>query len=100
MATKTVKIQEVLQDTECYAANLAELAKKLDKEIEFEKNEETGEMNIKLDFKSGVDLLQIVWDQVKETAKECEGKDIKVKLPSGIAGLIAGAALQALGFKL
>jgi len=94
------KIQDVLTNTECYAANIAELAKKLDKEIEYEKDPDTGQEVIKLDFKSGVELLQIVWDQVKETAKECADKKIEVKLPGGIFGLIAGAALQALGFKL
>ena len=100
MATKTVKIQEVLQDTECYAANLAELAKKLDKEIKFKEDKETGESTIEMDFKTGVKLVQLVWDQVKETAKECENKDIKVQLPGGVFGLVMGAALQAIGFKL
>jgi len=57
-------------------------------------------MRIKLDFKSGVELMQIVWDQVKETALECEGKEIEIELPGGVVGLIVGAALQAVGFKL
>lgn len=101
MTTVTNKnITEVLTGAECYTANLSELAAKLNKEIEFIENPETGEAQIKLDFKSGMELVQIIYDQVKETALECEGKELKIKLPGGIPGLIMSAALQAVGFKL
>lgn len=77
MTTVTNKnITEVLTGAECYTANLSELAAKLNKEIEFIENPKTGEAQIKLDFKSGMELVQIIYDQVKETALECEGMKI------------------------
>jgi hypothetical protein len=44
--------------------------------------------------------MQVLWNKFKETAAECEGKTIEVKLPDTWTGMIINAALAAIGFKL
>jgi hypothetical protein len=74
----------------CYSMNFAELA---------------GEVNVFLDgnkvkftWREYIKLAQIIWDKIKETSKECAGKEIEVKLPAKL-GLIS-AAFALIGFKL
>lgn len=79
----------------CYAVNVGELLNEVDGQF----FDDEGKF-IELDFDETVKLLQIVWDKVKETAQECEGKEITVKLPQGVIGGIIAAALSVVGFKL
>lgn len=97
MATTIEKqsLKDALGDVQCYTQNLAELVGEVDKEVEV-----GPDGKIILEFDGVVSLLQIVWDKVKETALECEGKTIRVKLPDGIVGNLIGLALGAIGFRL
>lgn len=54
----------------------------------------------KLPFKSWIALLQNTWDKIKESRKECLGKDTVVKLPGGLWGSIISALLGLLGLKI
>jgi hypothetical protein len=88
-------IKDVLGGIECYTTNLAELIGEVEQEVEV-----TPDGKIVVDFQGVIDILQIVWNKIKETALECEDKQIEVKLPSGIVGNIIALALGAIGFKL
>lgn len=93
---QTTSFADVIGKSECYLSNLSELAGEL-KEVAVELD---GSI-IKIDsYQDVVIILQVLWDKFKETAKECEGKDIEVKLPSGLTGVILQAAMAAVGFKL
>ncbi len=41
---------------------------------------------------------QIIWDKIKETSRECAGKEIEVKLPAKLS--LISAAFALIGFKL
>jgi hypothetical protein len=43
-------------------------------------------------------LAQIIWDKIKETSRECAGKEISVTLPPKFS--IISAAFSLIGFKL
>lgn len=94
MAQKSIK--DVFGKVECYTSNISELAGEINDEITV--NEETNK--IEIDLNGVASLLQVFWNKVKETAQECEGKTIEVKLPAGLAGNIISAALGLVGFKL
>lgn len=86
----------VLGDAGCYLSNLAELAEEL-KDVAVE---DDGTV-IKIDEPQDVvKILQVLWDKFKETAKECEGKEITVSLPGTLVGGAVSAILAFLGFKL
>jgi hypothetical protein len=53
---------------------------------------------VKFTWREYVQLAQIIWDKVKETSRECAGKEIEVKVPAKF-GLIS-AAFALIGFKL
>lgn len=92
---KTASFKDVLGKSECYLGNLAELAARLD---DVTVTDEDGK--IILDLKGTVAVINTVWSQVKETVKECEGKDLEVNLPDGIIGNILAAALGVIGIQL
>jgi hypothetical protein len=81
-----------LSDISCYAFNFAELAA----EVEVHLNPEG--TKVKFTWKEYVKLAQIIWDKIKETSRECAGKEIEVKVPAKF-GLIS-AAFALIGFKL
>ena len=89
-------LRPIFKKVECYTANVAELAD----EVEDMLFEENTEGVVVLDFTGVKNLLQILWNKIKETAFECEGKRIEVRLPEGLVGTIIAAALAAVGFKL
>lgn len=97
MANEVVNrsIKDVLGDASCYIGNFAELTEDLS-EVMVE--DEQGK--VILDFEGAVNVIQVTWDSVKETALECAGKEIEVRLPDGPLGIIIAAGLAALGFKL
>ena len=74
----------------CYSMNFAELAGEVNVFLEGNK--------VKFTWREYIKLAQIIWDKIKETSKECAGKEIEVKLPAKL-GLIS-AAFALIGFKL
>ena len=83
-------IKSPMGDVACYSMNFAELAGEINVHLEGNK--------VKFTWREYVQLAQIIWDKVKETSRECAGKEIEVKLPSRL-GLISAAFLL-IGFRL
>jgi hypothetical protein len=83
-------IKSPLGDVACYSFNFAELTQDISVHLENNK--------IKFTWREYVQLAQIIWDKIKETSKECAGKEIEVKVPVKF-GLIS-AAFALIGFKL
>lgn len=77
-------------DIACYSMNFAELAGEVNVFLEGNK--------VKFTWREYVKLAQIIWDKIKETSRECAGKEIEVQLPVKL-GLIS-AAFALIGFKL
>lgn len=83
-------IKSPIGEVACYSLNFAELAGEVNVFMEGNK--------VKFTWREYVKLAQIIWDKIKETSRECAGKEIEVKLPSKL-GLIS-AAFALIGFKL
>ena len=83
-------IKSPLGDVACYSMNWAELAQEI--HIYMEGNK------IKFTWKNYIQIAQIIWDKIKETSKECAGKEIEVKLPPKLS--LISAAFALIGFKL
>jgi hypothetical protein len=83
-------IKSPLGDVACYSMNFAELASEINVYLEGNK--------VKFTWREYVKLAQIIWDKIKETSRECAGKEIEVKVPAKF-GLIS-AAFALIGFKL
>jgi len=81
-----------LSDIACYSLNFAELAQEISVVVSDD------DKKVKFTWREYVKLAQIIWDKIKETSKECAGKEIEVKLPAKL-GLIS-AAFALIGFKL
>lgn len=92
---RSVKAANIFDSIECYGSNLAELANTIDDQFVTEEGD-----IVKMDVTTVFALIQVLWDKLKETALECEGKEIKVELPNNWVGMALNAALAALGFKL
>jgi hypothetical protein len=83
-------VKSPLGDIACYSLNFAQLAGEVDIFMEGNK--------VKFTWKQYIQLAQIIWDKIKETSRECAGKEIEVKLPAKLS--IIGAAFALIGFKL
>ena len=83
-------IKSPLGDVACYSLNFAQLAGEINIYMEGNK--------IKFTWKNYIQLAQIIWDKIKETSKECAGKEIEVKLPPKLS--LISAAFALIGFKL
>jgi hypothetical protein len=83
-------IKSPIGEIACYSLNFAELAGEVNVFMEGNK--------VKFTWREYVKLAQIIWDKIKETSKECAGKEIEVKVPAKF-GLIS-AAFALIGFKL
>jgi hypothetical protein len=83
-------IKSPLGDVACYSMNFAELASEINVHLEGNK--------VKFTWREYIQLAQIIWDKIKETSRECAGKEIEVKLPAKLS--IVGAAFALIGFKL
>ena len=83
-------VKSPLGDVACYSLNFAQLAGEINIYMEGNK--------IKFTWKNYIQLAQIIWDKIKETSRECAGKEIEVKLPPKFS--IVGAAFALIGFKL
>lgn len=83
-------VKSPLGDVQCYSLNFAQLAGEINIYMEGNK--------IKFTWKNYIQLAQIIWDKIKETSKECAGKEISVSLPPKLS--IVGMAFSLIGFKL
>jgi hypothetical protein len=83
-------IKSPLGDVACFAFNFAELSQEVSVHLDGNK--------VKLTWRQYVQLAQIIWDKIKETSRECAGKEIEVKLPPKLSLVAAGFSL--IGFKL
>tara|TARA_R100001086_G_C11700561_1_gene221245 strand:- start:230 stop:523 length:294 start_codon:yes stop_codon:yes gene_type:complete len=89
-------LNDVLGGAECYLGNLSELAGELSDVIVSEE----GDL-IKIEnYQQVVKIIQVLWDKFKETAQECEGKTIEVKLGNDLVAMITKTTLSVLGFNL
>ena len=94
--TSNVKtIKDTFGKVGCYSANIAELASEINDELVVD---EGGK--IKISFFGWIKLIQVFWNKIKETAVECEGKEVEVNLPDGIIGNVVNTLLGAIGLKL
>jgi hypothetical protein len=85
-------INSPLGDVACFAFNFAELAQEVNVLLTDDGKK------VKLTWREYVKLAQIIWDKIKETSKECAGKEIEVKLPAKLS--LISAAFSLIGFKL
>jgi len=85
-------IKSPIGDISCYAFNFAELAQEVNVLLTNDSKK------IKFTWREYIQLAQIIWDKIKETSRECAGKEIEVKLPAKLS--IVGAAFALIGFKL
>ena len=83
-------IKSPLGDISCYAFNFAELAQEVNVFLEGNK--------VKFTWREYIKLAQIIWNKIKETSKECAGKEIEVQLPAKFS--LISAAFALIGFKL
>ena len=83
-------VKSPLGDIACYSFNFAELTQEISVNLENNK--------IKFTWREYVQLAQIIWDKIKETSKECAGKEIEIKVPPKFSLITAAFAL--IGFKL
>ena len=83
-------ISSPLGDVSCYSFNFAELTQDISVHLENNK--------IKFTWREYIQLAQIIWDKIKETSRECAGKEISVSLPPKFS--IISAAFSLIGFKL
>ena len=85
-------ISSPLGDVSCYAFNFAELAQEVNVLLTDEGNK------VKFTWREYIQLAQIIWDKVKETSRECAGKEIIVTVPPKFS--LISAAFSLIGFKL
>jgi hypothetical protein len=83
-------IKSPMGDVACYSMNFAELASEINVHLEGNK--------VKFTWREYVKLAQIIWDKIKETSRECAGKEIIVTVPPKFS--LISAAFSLIGFKL
>jgi hypothetical protein len=83
-------VKSPLGDISCYSFNFAELTQEINVHLEGNK--------VKFTWREYVQLAQIIWDKIKETSKECAGKEISVVVPPKFSLITAAFAL--IGFRL
>jgi len=85
-------IKSPLGDIACYSMNFAELAQEVNVLLTDDGKK------VKFTWREYIQLAQIIWDKIKETSRECAGKEISVSLPPKFS--IISAAFSLIGFKL
>ena len=83
-------IKSPMGDVACYSMNFAELASEINVHLEGNK--------VKFTWREYIQLAQIIWDKIKETSRECAGKEIQVNLPPKFS--LISAAFSLIGFRL
>jgi hypothetical protein len=95
----TVKVQnlkESLENVLCFNENVNELLRQFLDDF----TTETGELK-DINLNTAVGMLQALWDKIKETSLECQGKEIKVELTGdGLPIFLLKALLAGVGFRL
>jgi len=85
-------ISSPLGSVSCYAFNFAELAQEVNVLLTDDGNK------VKFTWREYIKLAQIIWDKIKETSRECAGKEIIVTVPPKFS--LISAAFALIGFKL
>jgi hypothetical protein len=90
-------LEQQLKDISCYAENVVEALNEF--RAAFIDPETGGLVDIK--FTVAIELIQQIWNKVKETSEECTGNTIDIQL-QGDSPLIfvLNAVLAGIGFKL
>lgn len=83
-------VKSPIGDIACYSMNFAELASEVNVFLEGNK--------VKFTWREYIKLAQIIWDKIKETSRECAGKEIEIKLPAKLS--LISAAFALIGFRL
>ena len=83
------QLEKLSQGLNCYSLNASEFIQEFNAKFV----SDDGKI-IKLTFTSGTEIANSIWEKVKETLKECEGREIVVVVPTGIKGLIVNSALS------
>jgi hypothetical protein len=96
MAIKTGNLDKDLQKIECYLGNVQELvAQTREKFID----PETGQL-VDVDLKVAIQMINELTAKFIETASECEGKQLAIDWPDGIAWTILRTILASIGLNL
>lgn len=86
-----------LESLACYNENINELIKEF---VAKYIDPTTGQF-VNVDFNTGVQIVQTLWDKVKETSLECTGSELDINLDGdGLALLLIRTLLSAIGFKI
>jgi hypothetical protein len=85
-------VKSPLGSVSCYAFNFAELSQEVNVLLTDDGKK------VKLTWREYIQLAQIIWDKIKETSRECAGKEIEVKLPAKLS--LISAAFALIGFRL
>lgn len=88
-------VKNTLDDVQCYVGNTQELLQDLEGEV----FEDDGTV-IKFNIEKGGVLAQVLWNQLRETILECEGKQLVVQYPEGFAGAALQLIFQLANFRL
>jgi hypothetical protein len=83
-------IKSPIGEIACYSLNFAELAGEINVFMDGSK--------VKFTWREYIKLAQIIWDKIKETSRECAGKEIIVTVPPKFS--LISAAFSLIGFKL
>jgi hypothetical protein len=83
-------IKSPMGDVACYSMNFAELASEINVHLEGNK--------VRFTWREYIQLAQIIWNKIKETSRECAGKEIIVTVPPKFS--LISAAFSLIGFKL
>jgi len=83
-------IKSPMGDVACYSMNFAELASEINVHLEGNK--------VKFTWREYIQLAQIIWDKIKETSRECAGKEISVNLPPKFSLVSAAFLFHSLDF--
>ena len=83
-------IKSPMGDIACYSMNFAELASEINVHLEGNK--------VRFTWREYIQLAQIIWNKIKETSRECAGKEIIVTVPPKFS--LISAAFSLIGFKL
>jgi hypothetical protein len=85
-------VKSPLGDISCFAFNFAELSQEVNVLLTDDGKK------VKFTWREYIQLAQIIWNKIKETSRECAGKEIEVKLPAKLS--LISAAFALIGFKL
>lgn len=95
-AVKPRNLQQDLQKVRCYLGNVDELIQEIDTKFI---DPSTGQL-VDIDIKVAIEMLNELISKFVETASECEGKQIGIEWPEGIAWTILRTILASIGLNL